>query len=143
MHCVVDGLNFLSISLHCLIVSAASVVVLVLNYRVAQKICHWTPLVRNTRIKTPMTILRPFFRDHPGQPVSEENFFWTFMMQGLITEADTSTIWLGATPAGLISSPPPSSPIFTPDALPAATLPLYSWDRHQICWLAYPVEWFH
>jgi len=30
-----------------------------------------------------------------------------------------------ATPSGLISDPPPSSSIFTLDALPAATLPLY------------------
>jgi len=47
------------------------------------------------------------------------------MVQGKITEADTPTIWLGATPSGLISDPPPSSPIFTPDAFPAAGLPLY------------------
>jgi len=46
-------------------------------------------------------------------------------MQGKIAEADTPTIRLGATPSRLISDPPPSSPIFTPDALPAATLPLY------------------
>jgi len=32
---------------------------------------------------------------------------------------------LGATPSWLSSNPPPSSPIFTPDALPAATLPIY------------------
>jgi len=54
-----------------------------------------------------------------------EKIFWTFMVQGKITEADTPTIRLGATPSGLISDPPPSSPILTPDALPAATLPLY------------------
>jgi len=47
------------------------------------------------------------------------------MVQGKITEADTLTIHLGATPSGLISDPPPSSPIFMPDALPAAALPLY------------------
>jgi len=46
-------------------------------------------------------------------------------MQGEILEADTSTIQLGATTSGLISDPPPSSPIFMPDALPAATLPIY------------------
>jgi len=38
----------------------------------------------------------------------------------------TMTIRLGATPSELISDPPLSSPIFTPDALPAATLPIYS-----------------
>ena len=48
-----------------------------------------------------------------------------FMAQGKITEEDTSTIRLGATPYGLISDPPPSSPIFMPDALPATTLPIY------------------
>jgi len=47
-------------------------------------------------------------------------------MQGKMTEADTPTVRLGATPSGLISDPPPSSPIFTPDALPAATLPKYA-----------------
>jgi len=47
------------------------------------------------------------------------------MVQGKITEANTPTIWLGATASGLISDPPPSSPIFRPDALLAATLPIY------------------
>ena len=34
---------------------------------------------------TTTTILRPFFRDHPGEPVPEENF-WSldFMVQGKI-----------------------------------------------------------
>jgi len=47
------------------------------------------------------------------------------MVQEKITEADTPTIRVGATPSGLISDPPPSSSIFTLDALPATTLPLY------------------
>jgi len=47
------------------------------------------------------------------------------MVQGEITKADTPTIRLGATPSGLVSDPPPSSPIFRPDALLAVTLPLY------------------
>jgi len=47
------------------------------------------------------------------------------MVQGKISEADTPTIRLGATPSGLISNQPPSSPIFTLDALPATALPLY------------------
>ena len=34
-----------------------------------------------------------------------------FMVQGKITKADTPTIWLGATPSGLISDPPPSIPL--------------------------------
>jgi len=65
------------------------------------------------------------FRDCLGELVQEE-IFWTFMVQGKITEADTPTIQLGTTPSGLISCPPPQpSPIFMPDALPATTLPLY------------------
>jgi len=49
------------------------------------------------------------------------------MVQGKISdsEADTLTVQLGATPSGLISDPPPPSPHFMPDALPAATLPIY------------------
>jgi len=93
---------------------------------------------------THTTILRPFYRDHQGEPVPEE-IFWTFMVQRKITKADTLTIRLGATPSGLISGFR-HPPIFTPDALPATTIPLYpgllTWDRYQICWLAYSVAWF-
>jgi len=46
------------------------------------------------------------------------------MVQEKIREADPPTILVGAIPSGLISDQPPSSPIFTPDALPAATLSL-------------------
>ena len=76
---------------------------------------------------THTTVLRPFFQDYQGEPVPEEIFFWTLMVQGKTTEADTLTIRMDVTPSGLISNPPPSSPlrIFTLDALPAATLPLY------------------
>ena len=52
---------------------------------------------------TTTTILRPFFRDHPGEPVPEENF-WTLWCTGRLTEADTLTIRLGATPSGLSSA---------------------------------------
>jgi len=56
-----------------------------------------------------------------------------FMVQRKIPEADTPTIQLGITPIGLISDsdPPPSSPIFMSDALPAATFQFsLAWDRH-------------
>ena len=52
------------------------------------------------------------------------HLFLGFLVQGKITEADTPTVRLGATPSELISDPPPPSPIFTPDALPVATLPI-------------------
>jgi len=44
------------------------------------------------------TVLRPFFRDHPGEWVPEENF-WTLWCKGRLTEANTLTIRLGATPS--------------------------------------------
>jgi len=47
--------------------------------------------------------LRPFFRDHPGETVPEENF-WALWCKGRLTEADTPTIRLGATPCGLSSA---------------------------------------
>jgi len=35
-------------------------------------------------------VLRPFFQDHPGEPVPEENF-WTWWCKGRVTEAGTCT----------------------------------------------------
>ena len=52
---------------------------------------------------TTTAVLRPFFQDHPGEPVPEENF-WTLWCKGRLTEADTLTIRLGATPSGLTSA---------------------------------------
>ena len=71
----------------------------------------------NAHTHTHTTVLRPFFRDHPGEPVPEENF-WTLWCKGRLTEADTPTIRLGATPSEC--PPPPSTHVFyRPDALPA------------------------
>jgi len=83
-----------------------------------------------------------FFRDYPGQLVPEKSF-WTFMVQGKITKADTLTIRLGATPSGLISGTPPSSPFL--HRMPFLLQPsnfILAWDRHQICWLAYSVQFY-
>jgi len=52
---------------------------------------------------TTTTVLRPFFRDRPGEPVPEENF-WTLWCKGRLTKADTPTIRLGATPSKLTSA---------------------------------------
>jgi len=58
--------------------------------------------------------LRPFFRDHPGEPVPEENF-WTLWYKWRLTEADTPTIRLCAVvPTATIPH------FYRPDALPAA-----------------------
>jgi len=69
-------------------------------YLIILKTYHHTP-----------TVLRPFFRDHPGKPVPEENF-WTLWCKGRVTEADTPTIRLGATPSRLISAHLHHPPIF-------------------------------
>ena len=58
----------------------------------------------------------PFFQDHPGQPVPEENF-WTLWCKGRLTEAETLTIRLGATPAGLTSAHLHHPPIFYTEKL--------------------------
>jgi len=49
------------------------------------------------------TILWPFFRDHPSEMVTEENF-WTLWCKGRLTEADIPTIHLGTTLSGLTSA---------------------------------------
>jgi len=102
----------------------------------------------NTHTHT--TVLQPFFQDYPGELVPE-NLVLDFMVQGEISEADTPTIRLGATPSRLISDPPSLSPIFKPDALPVATLPIFRGLRQApnmlvaylvpVAWL-YPVAWF-
>jgi len=61
---------------------------------------------------TTTTVLRPFFWDHPGEPVPEENF-WTLWCKGRLTEADTLTIQLGTTPSRLTSANLHHPPIFT------------------------------
>jgi len=53
----------------------------------------------HTHTHTHTTVLR----DHPGEPVPEENF-WTLWCKGRLTEADTPKIRLGATPSGLTSA---------------------------------------
>jgi len=61
---------------------------------------------RNTELvpeTTTTTVLRPFFGDHPGEPVPEEKVL-DFMVQGKLTEANAATIRLGDTPSGLTSA---------------------------------------
>ena len=50
----------------------------------------------------PQPFHAPFFQDHPGEPVPEH--CWTLWCTGRLTEADTLTIQLGATPSGLTSA---------------------------------------
>jgi len=64
------------------------------------------------------------FQELPGWAGARRNLLH-FVVQGKITEADTLTTQLGATPSGRISAHLHHPPIFMPDALPAITLPLY------------------
>jgi len=98
------------------------------NYAVRK--IHWQILTDNSLYFETHTHHRftASFPEPPGWaavPCRRRNLLLNFMVQGKITETDTSTIRLGATPSGLISHAPPSSPIFTPDALLAANLPTY------------------
>jgi len=63
------------------------------------------------------TVLWLFFQDHPGEPVPEENF-WTLWCKGRLTEADTPTIRLNATPSGLTSAHLHHSPHFFTGRMP-------------------------
>jgi len=85
---------------------------------------------------TTTTVLRPFFRDYLGEPVPEENF-WTLWCKVRLTETDTQTIHLGATPSGLTSTDLHHPPIFyRPAALPAAQK-IVSKHWTQICHNSY------
>ena len=74
-------------------------------------------LILNGITHTRTIILRPFFRDHPGEPVPEENF-WTSWCKGRLTEADILTIRLGATPSGLTSARLHHPPYFFTGRMP-------------------------
>jgi len=91
----------------------------------------WTKTVAYTTTTT-TTVLWPFFRNRPCEPVPEENF-WTLWCKGRLTEADKLTIRLGATLSGLTSAHLHHPPIFFygPDSLPAAQ-PTVSQHRRQL-----------
>jgi len=75
----------------------------------------------------------------PGCAGARRRNLLDFMVQGEISEADTPTIRMGATPSRLISDPSHSSPYFIPDALPAATLSIYPGLEEAANMLAYPL----
>jgi len=57
----------------------------------------------DTNHHTNTTVLQPFFRVHPGEPVPKKNF-WTVWCKGRLTEADTPTTRLVAAPSGITSA---------------------------------------
>jgi len=61
--------------------------------------------------------LTALFRDQPGEQVPEENF-WTLWCKERLTQADTPTISLGATPSGLTTADLHHSPIFFTGRMP-------------------------
>jgi len=67
----------------------------------------------------PQTILRPFFRDYPGEPVPEENF-WTLWCKGRLTDANTPNIRCHSIRTNQCSHPPSFVYFYSTDALPAA-----------------------
>jgi len=66
---------------------------------------HSTTTTRHNRFTA-------LFRDHLGELVPEENF-WTSWCKDRLTEADTPTMWLSATPSGLTSANLYHPPFFT------------------------------
>jgi len=86
--------------------SVAFVVLLNIRYQWEGSRFNWVRIHHHTT-----TILRPFFRDHPGEPVPEENF-WTLWCKERFTEADTLTMRLCATPSGLTGAHVHHPPIF-------------------------------
>jgi len=66
-----------------------------------------------------------FFREHPGEPLPEENF-WTVWCKGGLTEADIPTIQLGAIPFGPTSAhlhhPPPCRNVGKKETVPKENL---------------------
>jgi len=89
------------------------------------------------------TILQPFVWDYSQVSWYQKKcHLLGFMVQEKITKADALTIW--QMPHHLDHRCPTSiiPTIFMPDTLPVATLHsqfILARDRHQVCWVAYPV----
>jgi len=77
----------------------------------------------------------------PGWANARRNLPLDFMVQGETSQADTPTIWLGATPYGLISNPPASSHLYAkcpsrrnPTQFILALMLLVGWQEgHPTC----------
>jgi len=84
---------------------------LTMERRDISRLCQYQlMLLFGRKTHTHTNVLRPFFRDHPGEPVPEEDF-WTLSCKGRLIEADIDH------PAGCQSirtnqCPPPPSPHF-------------------------------
>jgi len=96
------------------------------------------------------TVLWPFFWDYPGELVPEEILLWTLWCKGkqgrhtdnpaghqCATAPGHHSIWTNQQPTSII----PPSLLWMP-FLSQPSQFILAWDRHQICWLAYPVVLF-
>jgi len=107
-------------------------------------IWYWRFTKCTRMLITPHTTQQPFTALSPGLPrwaSARRNLLLDFMVQGERSKADTVIIWLGTTPSGLISDPPPSSLHFYAWCPSCCNPPTLSWlaTGTLICWLAYPV----
>ena len=105
----------------------------------------------------PKLLLQPFYdsldfvQDNPGEPVPEGTFhhLLDFLVQNEVTQADAPTIWMDCHPIHTNWYPHLYHPHHFYVGCPSwhmVTQPsqfILAWDRHQICWLAYPLAWFN
>jgi len=81
-------------------------------------------LLEQVEEETAAIVLRPFFQDDPGEPVSEESFFWTYgarkdNKRQIHNPGGRHSIQTNQQSTSI------NPPTFMPDALPAAILPIY------------------
>jgi len=73
--------------------------------------------VLHTHTHTHTRVLRPFFRDHPGEPVPEENL-WTLWCKGKINRGRHSEHLAGCHSIRIKQYPPPPSRNFFTGRMP-------------------------
>jgi len=88
------------------------------------------------------TVLRLFSGTTWMSHCQKKKLLLDFMAQGTITEADTPTIPLGATPSGLISDPPPSYPHFYARCPSCLNPPNLSWLGAGTKYAGLHTQWF-
>jgi len=66
-----------------------------------------------------------------------------FLLQGEITKADATIIWMETTPSRLTGDPTSNIPtiLCLIPFLPQPSQFILACDRHQVCWFAYWVAW--
>jgi len=88
---------------------------------------------------------KPFYGPFSGTTrvsrCQKKVFFWSFVVQGEISEADTPTIWLGATPSGLISDPSPKSLHFYMGCPSCHNSPTLSWSGTVTKYAGLHTQW--